>query len=509
MSDHYKAMIVVISITLIVLFIARPVALRFMAPEDFARRRFLWLALLLSGFLIPNFWAYALVATIVLVYGVIKDPNPAALYMFLLLAMPPFGADIPTFGLMNQLFPLDHLRLMSLAVLLPAFARQWSEQARDPDPYARFELPDALIITFGLLQVLLWLPSESITASLRRVVLFGVDTMLPYYVLSRSCRTRQSLRETLFAFALLAVVLSCIAMFETLRTWVLFAGIEERWNTVSVTGFLRRGDTLRATVTGGHSIVLGYALMVAFGFWLSISQRLAGGWRWLGIAALSVGLAATFARGPWVGALIALFAYQLLQRNAVSRLGTTILVLSVGAAIVIASPWGNSFIDRLPFIGSDPGGSVQYRQRLAELSWQLIKRHPVFGSLDFMQYMEELRQGEGIIDIVNVYAGYALAYGLVGAGLFVAFFVSIGLRAVGVVWRTRDADEDMAALGTGLLASLAAALVTLATLSMYLSVSNLTWALAGLTAGYARIMNREQFAAAQVAAEAHQPRYAT
>ena len=506
MSEHYKALVVVIGIMLIALFIARPVAMRFMAPEDFARRRLLWLSLVVAGFLIANFWLYALIATIVLVYGTTRDPNPSALYMFLLLAMPPFGAEIPTLGLINQLFALDHLRLMSFAVLLPAFFRLRAEQAREPDVDSRLELPDALIMLFGLLQVLLWLPNESITATLRRIILFGVDTMLPYYVLSRSCRTRESLREAMVAFVLLAVVLSCIAMFETLRTWVLFAGLEERWNTVMVTGFLRRGDTLRATVTGGHSIVLGYSLMVAFGFWLALSQGLAARWRWLGILALTIGLGATYARGPWAGALVALFLYQALQRNALSRLGMTVLILSIGAAAMIASPWGGTFIDRLPFIGSDPGGSVLYRQRLAALSWQLIQRNPVLGALDFMQYMEELRQGEGIIDIVNVYAGYALAYGIVGAGLFVAFFASIWLRSLRVVWQTRSADEEMSAIGVGLLASLGAALVTLATLSMYLSVSNLTWAMAGLTAAYARISRREQVEAAR--ADTSRPRYA-
>jgi len=507
MSEHYKALVVVIGIMLIALFVARPVATRFMAPEDFARRRLLWLSLVIAGFLIPNFWVYALIAAIVLVYGEIKDPNPPALYMFLLLAMPPFGAYIPTLGLINQLFTLDHLRLMSFAVLLPAFFRLRGEQAREPQVHSRLELPDVLIMLFGLLQVLLWLPNESVTASMRRIVLFGLDTMLPYYVLSRACRTRESLREAMFAFVLLAVVLSCIAMFETSRAWVLFAGLEERWDTVAVTGFLRRGDMLRATVTGGHSIVLGYSLMVAFGFWLALSQGLSTRWRWLGIIALITGLVATAARGPWAGALVALFLYQALQRNAVSRLGMTVLILSIGAAAVIASPWGDTFIDRLPFVGSDPGGSVLYRQRLAALSWQLIQRSPVFGALDFMQYMEELRQGEGIIDIVNVYAGYALAYGLVGAGLFVAFFAVIGLRSLGVVWQTRATDEEMSSIGVGLLAALGAALVTLATLSMYLSVSNLTWAMAGLTAAYARIARREQVEAMR--AHASQPRFAT
>ena len=54
---------------------------RFIAPADFAVRRNVWLGLTVSGFLIPYYWAYVLVAAGLLVYGMKRDSNPGALYL--------------------------------------------------------------------------------------------------------------------------------------------------------------------------------------------------------------------------------------------------------------------------------------------------------------------------------------------------------------------------------------------------------------------------------------------
>ena len=60
---------------------------------------------------------------------------------------------------------------------------------------------------------------------------------------------------------------------------------------------------LRAQVTGGHSLVLAFALAVGFAFWLFLQSRVGSrGWKWVGNLAFVGGLVATFARGPWVGA---------------------------------------------------------------------------------------------------------------------------------------------------------------------------------------------------------------
>ena len=46
-----------------------------------------------------------------------------------------------------------------------------------------------------------------------------------------------------------------------------------------------------------------------------------------------------------------------------------------------------------------------YRERLAERGWEIVIAHPFFGDQFPWPEMEDLRQGEGIIDIVNSLSG--------------------------------------------------------------------------------------------------------
>lgn len=498
MSAHYKAFIVVIGITLIVFYLARPFVVDFMAEADFKRRRNIWLFLVTAAFFIPNYWLYVLIAMVVLGVAAKRDPNPAAFYLFLVLAIPPFESDIPTLGLIKQVFPLNHLRLMSLAVLLP-LALSMIPSVGPPNALRRDDrlrtgllATDVLILAYCGLQFLLWLPYDTMVASVRRLFLFGIDIYLPYFVLSRACQSWRMVREALASFALAAMVLSCIAVFETSRHWLLYTTLSEHWQSIGEIQYLMRGSSLRAQATGGHSIVLGYSLAMAIGFWFALrTPSTPKTWRWLAFLMLIAGMLATLARGPMVGALAIVLLYQFLGPNASTRLLKALFVAAAVAMAVLISPWGSSFIDRLPFVGSDADGSVAYRQQLAEVSWRLIRQNPLFGSLTFMQSMEELRQGEGIIDLVNAYAGIALSFGLVGLGLFAAFFTTAILSSYLPSRRWVASDPERSMTGRALVACVLGGLLTISTVGLYLSVAYLTWALAGLAVGYARLARRD------------------
>ena len=176
MYSLLKALIVVMVITLAVFVIAKPLVTRFMRAKDYVRRRNTWLALTLVAFLIPNYWAYAVVGIVIIGYAVSKEHNPAALYLFLLLALPPVALYIPTFGLINQLFPLDHYRMLSLALLLLPAALSLRRASRaSPAGSAQVQAPGLgwaadrlLLVAFAALQVGLMMPYESYAQLARR-----------------------------------------------------------------------------------------------------------------------------------------------------------------------------------------------------------------------------------------------------------------------------------------------------------------------------------------------------
>ena len=493
----FKALAVLMVFATLVFVLTKPLFCRFMSPRDYAIRRNLWLALTLTAFLAPSYWSYVLVAGVLVLFAAQRDSNPVALYMFLLITLPPLGMELPTFGIVNQLFALNHLRFLSLLLLLPIalgyFRRKpvpW-ESVPDGGRAPSLVVTDWLLLAYVALQVLLSMPYESFTASGKRLVLIGLETVLPYYVLSRALRTRESFREALAAFVLAALVLVPLGVFETFKGWLLFAGLEDHWGTVKFLGFLRRGAYLRAQVNAGHSIVLGFTFAVALGFWFSLQASVDSlKWRWAVLLSLLVGLLVTFSRGPWVGAVLIWVIFLRLGPDSRRRSAKAIGLLFVVGIAVFLSPLGDTIKDNIPFIGSVGDETVEYRKRLAETSWLLVLQNPVFGSRNFLAYMEDLRQGEGIIDIVNAYATIALSYGLVGLGLFCSFFGVVIVRCFKAL-RHASGDPEFSLVGAALVAILVAALAMLFTVNLYMSIGVLTWVLAGMGVAYARLAQPE------------------
>ena len=204
MSSHYKAFLIVITLAVIAFWFARPVFIKFMADEDFVRRRNLWLGLTASAFLVPNFWVHMIIAAILVYRTARKDSNPVALYLLLLLAIPPLEQPIPGLGLVNYIFNLSHIRLLCLVILIPAAVQIYS---RSMEPMAHPQktawlASDIFLIAYGCFQVFLYVPYSSTTDTLRSLLLMVLDLLLPYFVLSRFCVTKERIIEAIAAFFL-------------------------------------------------------------------------------------------------------------------------------------------------------------------------------------------------------------------------------------------------------------------------------------------------------------------
>ena len=138
-------------------------------------------------------------------------------------------------------------------------------------------------------------------------------------------------------------------------------------------------------------------------------------------------------------------------------------------------------------MGRSADSSITYRQRLAERGWELVLAHPFFGDQFPWPEMEDLRQGEGIIDIVNTYLGVALNYGLIGLFFFLSFIL-VGMTKVYA--RAREltrSDPDLALFGTSLIACIVGTLIMIDSNSFILGSEKMFYVLAGLATAYARL----------------------
>lgn len=500
MPLNVRALIVVLAVSVTAFHFARPLALKYCEPREFARRRNLWLLLTVAGFLLPSFWLFILIAAPLLLWAGRKDSNPIALYLLLMHVIPPLSEQIPVVGI-HELFPVDLYRVLSLTILLPAALRLRRESTGGYSRGMQF-----LLLAYGLMQALLFvrpdapnpqLYQNSITTVLRTAFLFLIDAYLLYYVASRSA-DRRRLNDALTTFLVACMILAPLAVFEGLKHWALYGGLTDSLGADLMQQYNFRGGSLRAVVSTGHSLALGYLLAVAIGFWLHLRRQEGRGWvRVLAPLALVLGLIFAYSRGPWAGAVAIFLTYSLLGREpGKSGFLKMLIVSAVAAAALLASPLGTRIVNVIPYLGTPQSlSNVEYRERLLQRSMQLIAEHPFFGDQNAYTELGDLRQGEGIIDFVNTYAYVAVFYGLVGLFCFTGFAL-LALMKVYAMTRTVRADPELAQLGGSIAATILGTLIMIASCSFIYGYGQMFYILAGLGAAYVRYARLHQTAAA-------------
>lgn len=497
MPEAIKSLAVILAIALPLLLLARvPVCATAMTLPDYRRRRNLWLMLTVAAFLSGSLWIYLAIASLLLAIAWHYESRPLGLYLFLLLAVPPISAEIGAFGLVNQLFAIDHTRLLSLLVLLPAaivLARR-----DDTAPFG-YVAADWCVAGYLLLLFAIQLAVDTVTDSLR-LALYGVlDTFLPYYVASRLVRDTRAFRDALISFVIAAVLVAATALCDFVSHWLAYSVLPEAWGVPWEFGHhLVRGELLRAQGSAGHPIVLGYLMAVALGLALFLRKAMpAPAWH-VAMALLLGGLLASLSRGPWVGFAVLLLLHIATGRQPLQRIALPALLILLAAPILLVFPLGGKYLDYLPFIGNIDAYNVEYRHRLLDISLDVIADNLWFGNYHFLDdmRMQTLMQGEKIIDLVNSYLSIALHSGLAGLALVLGFFISILAGIVGGMRRLADRDGEEYRLGRAMFATLVGIMVIIFTTSSIATIPLVYWTVAGLGAAYSMMLARQRRSAA-------------
>jgi O-antigen ligase len=491
---YLKELIVVLGLGIPLFAIAKPTALVFMSEGDFTRRRNIWVMLTCAAFLSPSFWLFVAIAAPLLYWGGKKDSNPIAFCLLLLNVIPSVSLPIPPV-LVNEIFNLDIYRLLSLCVLIPAALR--IRRSKGPKQNAGLAGMDWALLGVGVLQTLLFVPPDlhnhvilqnSVTNDLRSAFLFVVDIFAVYYVASRCAAERGKLLDALAAFCLACSLMSLTAMFESVKHWLLYTDLIRRWGgDLMLSEYYFRGPLLRAQGSSGQPLALGFLLVIGFGFWLYLKSHVNKASVRIGVTALlCAGLLVSFSRGPWLAAIVTYFAYAAFGPRGGVRLFKAAFISFAVIAILIVSPFGDRITSMIPFMGGKVGEfSLTYRERLVDRSWELIKARPIFGDQLALSKMQDLRQGQGIIDVVNGYIEITLFYGFAGLSLFLAFILLALWKAQRASRRLAKIDLDQSLLGANLAACIVALLVLLADGSLGTSPERLLYAVIGLAGAYA------------------------
>ena len=366
----------------------------------------------------------------------------AAFWMSAILFVP-MRLELGGLGGINSFLSLDHFKVAAVVLLIPAaLGLASSREQRRPGTV----LLDLAVLAYPLFSIANTAPGVSMTATARSLVVMGLDVALPYFVLTRGLRSWPDLRFVLVRLFAACFFAAAVGLLEFAIQRNIYADLQWAFGVKwSLTHTLLRGNLIRVQAMTSQPILFAAQLILTLGLWWVVgfvrSER--RGWHRMVDLAIACALVFTFSRGPWLGALAMGLTLLALLRWPARWVGALLSAVACAAVAVKVAGLDESVLAALKTVfGSarEDATSIEYRSQLLDTAIALVKQSPWFGVPDYAAQMQDLVQGEGIIDLVNTYVGVTLNSGLVGLALFVApMLVSLAmlLRRVG-----RDADHE-------------------------------------------------------------------
>lgn len=187
-----------------------------------------------------------------------------------------------------------------------------------------------------------------------------------------------------------------------------------------------------------------------------------------------------------------------------SRLGVLGVVIIAAA---MSTPMGQVLLSFLPFIGNDElgEGSVNYRKALFENSMEVIKRWPLFGNPRYLNtpWMQAMRQGEGVIDVLNVYLSKGMRHGVPVMLLYIIAHFGPSIMSLFQLRAYKDKEDlHWRNLGLGIAGGTLIYAISYTTTAKNGFAPEIGWMLIGLTVAHYRISRSELFERTKMAKEA-------
>jgi O-antigen ligase len=346
--------------------------------------------------------------------------DAAALYAVALVSCPSIKDKVAIGSV--YLLPLSKFVFLSLGLWIAFLVKRRGA----PTPgRSHFDIPILIIAFLELAQA----RSDSPTVVLRQTVITVLVVLLPYFAVSRSLTNATEVRRFTLAIALAGFVMAAVATVEGRLHWLIYKHIEATLHISSVMNpYLKlRAGVIRSPASFQESTSLGIYLALATVMLFAVRPNFASAGKWLlALAVMGLGLLSANSRGAFVALAIGVIAFDFYRR----RYPDLLAKIAVGAGLflmVLAAAQFSEFFASVLGRGSGEAGSADYRFLLWHRGLEEIAKHPLFGTSlqTAMNHLEDLRQGEDIIDIVNGYINYGLTAGYPGMVGLLLVFVSL------------------------------------------------------------------------------------
>lgn len=382
--------------------------------------RFPFLVLVIPAalFLTPSLWLLHILALVAVPLLARRRAEVSSLYLSALLVSPSLVTEL-AFN-----FRIDihtSLGAGALAALLFKYPRS----------KANFGRIDAALLTILAFLVLPYARGETITAAIRAIIQQGLVYGIPYYVVSRSLRSREDVRTVLTGLAATGILLSVVLLFEARTTWQLYRFLYGHYGldlTSAMGSVQMRFGLMRAVGPFLEPTSMAFALLLCVFAAFGALRYRSPIWRLATTVILLGGLFVPQSRGAWIGLIVGL----LVAGASLRRYGQSAAAICA-AALILGLAQVDPRVSEALGISGNATGTVEYRQRLFDRGVEEVYRNPIIGSSEKSVYssLADLEQGQGIIDFVNTYLYIALVSGFLGLFAFLACLVTAPLS----IWR--------------------------------------------------------------------------
>lgn len=493
MPNYIKALIFILAATAIVMVLARDPLSSHYTKEEYRNYRNTWWFLTVCLFISPGIWIfYAIVILLLLTRRYATDIDRVVTYCFLLFAAPSIEAAIPGFAGINRLFVLDLQKILILIVLLPLFKKSISYGGISSRP------SDKYVVLYTLLICLLMFRDPNFTNSARESLVLAVEVIIPYFVVSRTIKSLADFNKVLLALMFTLSLIAAEAVFEALKHWELYNSTGHRLIGERVFRFSgSRAGFLRARSIFLSPIILGLAMVFLLALLLYLkpffTKKMAF---YILVAICGIALIVCFSRAAWVGGVILFVVYVFVGSGFAKVVRVAMAGSLVGFFLLTMTTFGQRILNLIPFFGgTERSDTFDYRARLMENGIILIKRNPWFGDHFYLDTpeMEEMRQGQGIVDTVNAFLSIAMRNGLVGLFLFLMIFIPSMIIIYRSSKKLLSTEERFGQIGRMLVSYMVAAMFIMSTVAnadfvkvIYFLVASLMAAWIGIYRQYER-----------------------
>lgn len=369
----------------------------------------------LAAFLSPSLLVFNLIVGLCVPIFASKRRFVAPIYLYLVLTMP----MVSTLLAVGNLYITTYDVSISLGIgaIVTVLVRPGPRQMRS----RKWDWP---IVLLFLLLVVQSARDTSASNYFRVVIETSLQTLLPYFVISRSIHTFDDLRLAVFGLISATAALSCLAIFEAFHSWPLYRIVWAHYGITLGSGasVKLRAGFLRAP--GPFPEPTSFAFCLAVGGIAAYSMRSAFRNRFNNFAIFFIillGICAPQSRGAWIGLFVGIITSKVFEK----RFATLARWLLFGASAFIVTLASNSLSSRVSnSLGL--GGTPDYRVSLFNRGIEEFRKNPVFGMpiKSVLYSLRDITQGEGMVDFVNTYLYVALLSGVVGLTIFVVSVLS-------------------------------------------------------------------------------------